>query len=298
MATVQEALLKVVQRISATTKDGQTIQDDSAATVINGAVTNGGLIKIQTATDHGLATNQKAFIKGVVGTTEANNTLANPAWPVTVDDATHVTLQGSVFTNAYVSAGTIVGALVGTVEPAGITRQRVLDIYNQTRFVLARILIKQYPQSMVSSLAPGIAKRKTDLTFSSGTAAKPSGLVTVVALESAAAVPISVIPISQRRILKDLDSAVNPLVMDYGQSFVAINGSTYVPNASTYVLDYIGLDVWTLSDVIFFSGTEAVETFSEDWFPILVEGCAAFASGQGVAGVENVLAPMVEQVIK
>jgi hypothetical protein len=67
---------------------------------ITGAVTNGGLIRI-TATGHGFATSDKIAVYGVVGTTEANG-----AWTITVIDANTFDLQGSTFTNAYVSGGT------------------------------------------------------------------------------------------------------------------------------------------------------------------------------------------------
>lgn len=301
MAYVQDVMREIADRVAPTSKNRQRIQDDSAAVTITGAANNGsGLIRI-TAAGHNFQTEQKVFIKGLTGspgTTEANNTVGNPAWPVTRITSSTFDLQGSTFTNTYGSGGTAVGALVGTVDHANITRQRLLDVYNQTRFILAHLLVKQYPQSMVSELVPGTAKRKTDLTFASGSATKPSGLIAVVGLETAAAAPISVIPISQRKILKDLDSASNPLVMDYGQTFVAINGTTYVPNAATYVLDYIGLDTWTLSDVIFFSGTQTSETFNENWIPIIVEGCAALVAGRGIAEAENILGSMIDKIVE
>jgi len=67
---------------------------------INGAVTDGGLIKITSTANHNLLTGDSITITGVTGTTEANGT-----WTVTKIDATHFDLQTSVFTNAYVSGG-------------------------------------------------------------------------------------------------------------------------------------------------------------------------------------------------
>lgn len=55
-----------------------------------------------TATGHGFATGDTVNVYGVVGTVEANN-----AWTITVIDANTIDLQGSTFTNAYVSGGTI-----------------------------------------------------------------------------------------------------------------------------------------------------------------------------------------------
>lgn len=68
--------------------------------VITGAVNSGGLISI-TSANHGLTTGTRVTIAGVVGTTEAN-----ADWDVTVVDANTFTLNGSVFSNAYVSGGT------------------------------------------------------------------------------------------------------------------------------------------------------------------------------------------------
>lgn len=72
---------------------------------VSGAADNGsGLIRLTTATNTGLgiATNDLMSVSGVVGTTEANG-----QWAVTVINATHLDLQGSTFTNAYVSGGQV-----------------------------------------------------------------------------------------------------------------------------------------------------------------------------------------------
>jgi len=69
---------------------------------VAGATSASGLIKIQTTSAHGLITGDVVTIAGVTGTTEANGT-----WAITVVDTTHFTLNNSVFTNAYVSGGTV-----------------------------------------------------------------------------------------------------------------------------------------------------------------------------------------------
>lgn len=70
-------------------------------TAITGTASSAGLINI-TSTAHGKKTDDKIVITGVVGTVEANGT-----WFVTVIDANNFTLQGSVFTNAWISGGTV-----------------------------------------------------------------------------------------------------------------------------------------------------------------------------------------------
>jgi hypothetical protein len=70
---------------------------------VSNATNNGsGAIRLTVDTTAGMTTNNIAAVQNVVGTTEANG-----AWPITVVDATHVDLQGSTFTNAYVIGGTV-----------------------------------------------------------------------------------------------------------------------------------------------------------------------------------------------
>ena len=66
---------------------------------VEGTADNGGEIQIQ-ATGHGFTTGDSVTIKQVYGTTEANG-----SWTITVDDADNLTLNGSVYQNAYVSGG-------------------------------------------------------------------------------------------------------------------------------------------------------------------------------------------------
>ena len=80
--------------------------DSNAALVITGAAAAAGLIRLSVADTSTFATSQVKTVSDVVGTTEANGT-----WTITVVDATHIDLQGSTFTNAYVSGGTIGGGV-------------------------------------------------------------------------------------------------------------------------------------------------------------------------------------------
>lgn len=67
---------------------------------ITGAASHGGLIQLTVNTTN-IITGNTVVVAGVTGTTEANGT-----WVVTVIDGTHMDLQASTFTNAYVSGGT------------------------------------------------------------------------------------------------------------------------------------------------------------------------------------------------
>lgn len=80
--------------------------DQNAVTyrIISGAVNNGsGLVRLDVNTTNGMITNQRVIIGDVLGTTEANGN-----WAITVINSTQIDLQGSVFTNAYVSGGYVV----------------------------------------------------------------------------------------------------------------------------------------------------------------------------------------------
>ena len=77
------------------------------AQTITGAANNGsGLIRLTVGSTSGWATGNYKTISAVTGTTEANGT-----WEITVVDATHIDLNGSTFSNAYVSGGVVGGSL-------------------------------------------------------------------------------------------------------------------------------------------------------------------------------------------
>lgn len=77
-----------------------TVPPSTVIGSVTGTANLGGVIKV-TVTTHGLSTGATVFLAGVGGTVEANG-----AWVITVVDANHFTLDGSVFTNAWTSGGT------------------------------------------------------------------------------------------------------------------------------------------------------------------------------------------------
>lgn len=97
--------------ISTAARPGLTLEALDAlapgALVISGAADNGaGLIRITVSSTSALTTGDYKTISGVTGTTEANGT-----WPITVIDGTHFDLQGSTFSNDYVSGGIVGGSM-------------------------------------------------------------------------------------------------------------------------------------------------------------------------------------------
>ena len=91
---------------TATVVDSTHIDLQSSAfynTTVTGAANNGsGHIRLAVVSTTGVTTGDSVTVAGVVGTTEANGN-----WTVTVIDLTHIDLQTSTFTNAYVSGGTV-----------------------------------------------------------------------------------------------------------------------------------------------------------------------------------------------
>ncbi|MDR3487095.1 MAG: hypothetical protein P4M05_19585 [Bradyrhizobium sp.] len=82
-------------------------------TVTGAASGTGGVVRLAVNSTAQADTDDTAIVSGVTGTTEANGT-----WVITIIDATHIELQGSVFKNAYVSGGTAIDV---TSEPNAIT---------------------------------------------------------------------------------------------------------------------------------------------------------------------------------
>ncbi len=82
--------------------------------VLGAAAGTGGVVRLTVNLTAQAKTGDQAQIVGVQGTVEANGT-----FPITVVDATHIELQGTVFANAYVSGGiaTDITAPLGAVNP-------------------------------------------------------------------------------------------------------------------------------------------------------------------------------------
>ena len=114
--SVSESISFNTIKYTAAGQEGRDLLTRTNATVaVSNAVNNGsGLIRLTTAA-HGLTTGNKVFIKNVGGTVEANG-----LWTVTVVSATEIDLQGSTFTNAYTSGGTVRTGYGWTVVDGGI----------------------------------------------------------------------------------------------------------------------------------------------------------------------------------
>lgn len=75
----------------------------------------GGAVKLTLGTTTGLSTNDIVNVTSVGGTTEANDT-----WVITVNDPTHITLNGSTWANAWTAGGVVTNAALRVKNCWGI----------------------------------------------------------------------------------------------------------------------------------------------------------------------------------
>jgi hypothetical protein len=83
--------------------------DGPTALAVTTVTNNGGLFEVQTTTPCPFGTGTVVAITGVTGTGGMTAAI-NQSWTVTMLDATHFTLNGSVFTGAYTSGGDVTAA--------------------------------------------------------------------------------------------------------------------------------------------------------------------------------------------
>jgi hypothetical protein len=101
---------------SATTGSGITITAAPGGKAVTGAVGSNGRIRL-TVSGHGLQTGDPIIVANVGGTVEANG-----SWTVTRVSASVIELQGSAFSNAYTSGGTITANLFAPTDIGRLVR--------------------------------------------------------------------------------------------------------------------------------------------------------------------------------
>ena len=114
-------------------KAGNTVRVIAHSSVkISGIVSAGGVCQVNTRSQHNFKDNDKVWISGVAGTSEANNgtsyvvsgfsfgTAVNESsvWDVTVLTGSSFLLRNSVFTNAYVGSGVVYPAIFSDTDSA------------------------------------------------------------------------------------------------------------------------------------------------------------------------------------
>lgn len=289
----QLVLQRLLTYIDPVTKDGQKIRDRSNSIAIVSS-TNATPIVVTTAT-HSLKTGHKVFIFGHVTNTNANNTLANPAWTVTVISSTTFSLDGSVGIGVGGATGSVVPAHVGSVGGDKFPRvEDHLSIYNRARWALIGFVIAVYRKYGTNGpqpdhLVPGWIVRNGAFQFASGSATKPTGYVHPVKLLSSGGTRIPVLTPSEYEKGRNLLSATIPAVEDRGTTLVG--DVAHVPNASDYVLVYFGLTDFLIGDILQLSGyTQTTEALDESRHETLYRGAIAMARGAGAEELNLIFA--------
>ena len=249
-----------------------------------------GVVKVFCASAHGMVTGNECYISGIVGTTEANNTIANPAWLVTVITATTFTIP-IAHSNAWVSGGFVTPARIGSSRGNAFEPQQILDIYNQARFAAVGALRAKYGddrrtlQREVGALLTSVTVTFTGSTPASG--AKPSGYVDFVSLSDGTG-GIHLVGADRLGAILDgnpnyTQSVTNRQVFEQGGYFV--HTANFVSGSTT--LRYLGIVDFTLTNVL--SGT-SYETFNDQHLNAILE-LASYISeehgGNEVAALAN-----------
>jgi hypothetical protein len=185
----------------------------------------------------------------------------------------------SLITAANIATVTTGWATVGGDK---FTSQKIVDCYNQARMQLANAIDKTFPEDKKAIAVSGNIVVNTTATFASGVLAKPTGYIMYEYLTDVNGDQITILPVSQIQQAKDLESATNRMVFDYGSNFTALTGLTNIPNASTYIFRYYGVTQYTT--VTATDGT-TVESFNDLLHPALIELAVAIANDQGTADI-------------
>lgn len=99
----------------ASTTLGANTVEGASNLLVTGAVGSGGLVKLTVGSTSGLTTGDWATVSGVQDN-NGGNCGSTGTWQITVNDGTHLTLQGSTFVNTYVSGGVIEAGDLGQVD--------------------------------------------------------------------------------------------------------------------------------------------------------------------------------------
>ena len=282
MPNVDVMLARLATRVDPRTKSSQQVFSDASSPLIISTTANeSGSVRINTSTAHGMQTGYECYISGLVGTSEANNTVANPSWVITRLSATAFTIPVT-YSTPRTSGGVVVPAMIGSSRGNAFEGQQILDIYNQARFAAFGALRAKYGndkrtlQREVGALLASVTVTFTGATPATGP--KPTGYVDFVSLSDGSG---TIHLIGADRIQAILEgrpnytqSATNRHVYESGATFV--HTASHVSGNTT--LQYLGLTDFTLSQVL---GGVTAETFNEQHLSAILELAEAIAGEMG-----------------
>lgn len=198
------------------------------------------------------------------------------------------TKTGDKFVQSGAGAGQ---ANIGAADGDRFQAARLVDIYNEARIALFQALEVQYPDKEELTRRIGGTVQHTEaltftLTGSISVATKPTGYIRFISAAKADKTPVILLGADK---IGAVQQATNPyytqsttviFVFDVGAQFV--HYGTQLTTASTYILTYVGISNFTVSDV---TGGATMETVDDIYHPLLLELASAIANGQSNADV-------------
>jgi hypothetical protein len=290
MSLLQSNILSLSAVIDPKTKRGNVFADFNSAVTITGA-TNATPIVV-TAAGHGIQTGDEVYIASVLGNTAANNTVSNPYWLATrissstfsITDANGNSVAGN---GAYTSGGTVVRAQIGSVDGEKFTRQRLLDLYNNARFVLFEAMRGTMSEHDLLKFVSSDVVEHTEVSFTSGVGTKPTGYIAPISMIDYQNNEIYIKDASYSTVIRKgdlpvyVETATNRFVIDAGGSLFNVTGTSVMPNSTAtikYYLTYFGLTTYTLTNVLSNSYTES---YNDTFVPVIIELASAMANNMG-----------------
>jgi len=181
----------------------------------------------------------------------------------------------------YMKDGTLTASgTISTWASSGgdkFTAQGLVDVYNDARYALWQALVSGMTRAQLTKYVGGLIST-SNVSFSSGTGAKPSGFLLDVSFQASDGQNIAVLPLSVKDYTDALETNNLYIVYEVGTNFVAPS-STYLPDGNA-PLYYFNLSDLALAGV---SAGNVNETYDVMWLPILVELAVAIANGLGRA---------------
>jgi hypothetical protein len=276
MSLVQDNLLRLALKLNATTKSGKRFRSTTNGGIAIASSSGTTPIVITTSVAHGLSTGDLVTIYGHATNTAANNTATNPAWTIIVTAPTTFSLTGSVYTAAGGATGTVTPFMVGSVDGSRFTRQRLLDIYNESRFSLFNALYETKGFREFSECVHGTkVTASISMSYSSPymSLAKPAGFIKLIGAVDGAASPVK-INILPDYMLNDVKGAVtasltpsatNLLAFEIGSNWSIVGNYGTTPAS----VDYYGITNWVWATDILTN--TSYESFRADLEPILIQ---------------------------
>ena len=174
---------------------------------------------------------------------------------------------------------------VGTVDGV-FTAQRLLGLYNNARLAIGSVLYRTIGRRGMPLPVSGAITPKEDFQFQNGTASLPPDYIYTILLTDAAGLRIVVISADSIESVRSYENAERRFVIEENGALRTLSGVTYVPDASTYVLRYFSIPIYTLSDV---TGGVVNESYNDLFHPLIIQVAALLANERGSVEVANLV---------